>query len=73
MDDELLKLECLKLALDKGMTGKEARDEAQRIYDWTKGRGQKDNTAIGSGSQRADVRGKDGEMEKPFRDYLSKE
>lgn len=56
MDDELLKLECLKLA--QGNTS-----EAQRMFDFIKGRNQ--NDLVGGGKAR--VVGKDGDH--PFKDY----
>jgi hypothetical protein len=70
MDDELLKLECLKVAIDKeGLKGSAATARAQEIFDWTKGRGQTDT--VGEG--QAKVVGRDGKLEKPFSDYLGKD
>ena len=40
MDDELLKLECLKMARDTGHSGAGLTTEAQRLLDFLKGRGQ---------------------------------
>lgn len=41
MDDELLKLECLKMAAEReGLTGAGLTTEAQRLFDFLKGRGQ---------------------------------
>lgn len=59
MDDELLKLECLKLS-DGNI------DMAQQQFDWIKGRNQ--NDTVGGGA--AKVVGKDGKVEPPFKDYL---
>lgn len=58
MDDELLKLECLKLC-----QGDVA--EAQKRFDWIKGRNQGD--IVGGG--QAKVVGKDGDLG-PFKDYV---
>ncbi len=59
MDDELLKLECLKLC------GGDIH-MAQKQFDWIKGRNQTD--IVGDGA--AKVVGKDGKLEPPFKDYL---
>lgn len=40
MDDELLKLECLRHAHAEGLREGEALKRGQEIFDWTKGRGQ---------------------------------
>lgn len=41
MDDEqLLKLECLKMARETGYHGSELTVEAQRLFDFLKGRNQ---------------------------------
>jgi hypothetical protein len=40
MDDELLKLECLKMARETGSYGSDLTTEAQRLFDFLKGRGQ---------------------------------
>lgn len=40
MDDELLKLECLKMARETGHYGADLTTEAQRLFDFLKGRGQ---------------------------------
>lgn len=65
MDDELLKLECLKRAHEDGFKGAAAREEAQRIFNWSKGRSE--NAAAPS---KARVVGRDGQLEPPFDDYL---
>lgn len=59
MDDELLKLECLKLSPD----GEGRIQAAQRLFDFIKGRNQTD--LVGGGKAR--VVGKDGDH--PFKDY----
>jgi len=56
MDDELLKLECLKLS-QGDIAG------AQRLFDFIKGRNQGD--LVGGGKAR--VVGKDNDI--PFKDY----
>ena len=66
MDDELLKLECLKRAQEQGLAGDIAREEAERIFNWLKGRQQTD--VIGGGKAR--VVGKDGDLESHFKDYV---
>lgn len=65
MDDELLKLECLKLATAQGNKDKAARDEAQRMFNQIKGRSNSDDDLVGGGKAR--VVGKDSEI--PFKDY----
>ena len=40
MNDELLKLECLKMARETGYHGSELTIEAQRLFDFLKGRNQ---------------------------------
>lgn len=66
MDDELLKLECLKRAQEEGLKGQAARDEAQRIFNWSKGRSENAAPA----PSKARVVGRDGQLEPPFDDYL---
>ena len=66
MDDELLKLECLKRAQEQGLTGDAAREEAERIFNWLKGRQKTD--LIGGGKAR--VVGKDGDIDSRFKDYV---
>ncbi len=63
MDDELLKLECLKMARETGHSGADLTREAQRLFDFLKGRGQTD--LVGGGKAR--VVGKDSDI--PFSDY----
>jgi hypothetical protein len=69
MDDELLKLECLKVVHSDGLRGKEAVDLAQKYFDFLKGRGQGDAIKAQPVPQ-AKVVGKDGDLEGPFKDYL---
>jgi hypothetical protein len=72
MDDEVLKLECLKTAQGQGLTGDEARREAQRIFDWLKNR-PASNPGYGppaEKTQQARVVGRDGRLEPPFDDYV---
>ena len=40
MSDELLKLECLKLVLDKEPHHADPLRKAEQIFDWLQGRGQ---------------------------------
>lgn len=49
MDDELLKLECLKTVIDKGLRGDEALRQANDVFDWLKGRGR--HAKIGGAKQ----------------------
>lgn len=70
MDHEEMRMECLKMALANGAPLELAPAEAERLYNWIRGRGQSENTEIGSGSVRANVVGKDGDIAKPFKDYL---
>lgn len=66
MDDELLKLECLKCAQVQGLTGDAARLEAGKIFNWLKGRDHSD--LVGGGKAR--VVGRDGTFSSPFDDYV---
>ena len=76
MDDELLKLECLKLARESGLQSTDLTKEAWRLFDFIKARGafssinyrdweDVKNDFIGGGKAR--VVGKDGDV--PFKDY----
>lgn len=65
MDDEQLKLECLKLC-DGDIKAAQAR------FDWIKGRNQGQGLKGEAPAPKADVVGKDGDFEKPFKDYLGK-
>lgn len=66
MDDEQLKLECLRLC------GNDTA-EAQKRFDWIKGRNQGQGLQpVDPSAPKADVVGKDGDFEKPFKDYLGK-
>lgn len=38
MDDEMMKLKCLELAVQQGLKGDEARREANRMFNQIKGR-----------------------------------
>jgi hypothetical protein len=69
MDDELLKLECVKVAQAEGQRGKDATKRAQEIFDFLKGRGQGDAIKAQPVPQ-AKVVGKDGDLDGPFSDYL---
>lgn len=62
MDDEQLKLECLKLC-DGDI------EAAKNQYDWIKGRNQGDGIKTVPVPQ-AKVVGKDGDLDGPFKDYL---
>ena len=62
MDDELLKLECLKLATTQGFKAADARAEADRMFNLIKGRS---TDEVGGGKAR--VVGKDTNI--PFKDY----
>ena len=73
MDHEEMRMECLKMALQAGHSGASATNEAERLYNWIRDRGKSENTEIGSGSARANVVGKDGDIAKPFKDYLKGE
>jgi hypothetical protein len=66
MDDEMLRLECLKMALEGGLSGSEARADAQRQFNWIKGR-----STTESGDKppvKARIVGRDGGEE--FQDYI---
>lgn len=66
MDDEVLKLECLKCAQQQGLNGDAARVEGAKIFNWLKGRDQSD--LVGAGKAR--VVGRDGTFSSPFDDYV---
>lgn len=66
MDDEMLMLKCLELAVSQGMKGDEARNEAKRMFNQIKGR-----SGDGETVPKARAVGRDGNLEKPFKDYLS--
>lgn len=66
MDDEVLKLECLKCAQQQGLNGDAARVEGAKIFNWLKGRDQSD--VVGGGKAR--VVGRDGTFASPFDDYV---
>jgi hypothetical protein len=63
MDDEHLKLECLKLS-DGDIK------KAQERFDWIKGRNQGQGLTGEAPAPQAKVVGRDGDLEKPFKDYL---
>ena len=66
MDDEQMKLECLKLATEQGYKGPDAIAKAGELFNFIKGRGQTD--LIGGGKAR--VVGKDGDHPfVRFKDY----
>jgi hypothetical protein len=64
MDDEQLKLECLRLCNGDVK-------QAQERFDWIKGRNQGQGLKAET-PPKANVVGRDGEFEKPFKDYLGK-
>lgn len=66
MDDEVLKLECLKLAVQSGHKDKDAQDEALRMFNMLKGRSNADDNLVGGGKAR--VVGKDSDI--PLKDYV---
>lgn len=76
MDHNQLMLECLKMATAQEFRGDEARTEAAKMFAQITGRSLEDvlkntRTEVGTGTRRANVVGKDGDLEKPFKDYLS--
>ena len=66
MDDELLKLECLRTAISQGLKGQEAREEAERIFAMLKGR-----TIEPKGTAKARVVGSEGTFKPPYDDYMA--
>ena len=68
MDDEVLKLECLKCAQQQGLTGEAARVEGAKIFNWLKGRDENQSDVVGGGKAR--VVGRDGTFASPFDDYV---
>lgn len=78
MDHDTLMLKCLELATMQQMAGDQARTEAAKMFAQITGRSVEEvmrntRTQIGSGNARADVVGKDGDLDKPFKDYLKGE
>lgn len=75
MDHDTLMLKCLELATQQNFAGEQARNEAAKMFAQITGRSLEEvqrnaRTQVGSGSARADVVGKDGKLDKPFKDYL---
>lgn len=68
MDHEEMKLECLRLAVEAGHKGEEAIKMADRFYAHCRGR-----TDPVRPESKARVVGRDTDLEKPFKDYLSKD
>jgi len=71
MDDELLRLECLRLCDNDPV-------KAQDRFDFLKGRGKYSSGALKgvappAAESKARVVGRDGDLEKPFKDYLRDE
>lgn len=72
MDDEQLRLECLKLAHGDAK-------EAERMFSFIKRRGEFSSGALKGYAPpkdeetKARVVGRDGNLEKPFKDYLRKD
>jgi hypothetical protein len=69
MDDELLKLECVKVAQAEGLKGSDLTKRAKEIFDFLKGRNQGDALKAQPVPQ-AKVVGKDGDLDDKFKDYL---
>lgn len=75
MDDEQLKLKCLELAFHHSYNREDARNEAQRIFDWLKGRGENVPSDVqqalqGAPAPKARIVGTEGHLEPPFDDYV---
>lgn len=71
MDYEVMRLECLKLATAQGLKGEEAIRAADLMMKFARDRPLLDK--ISDSAPKARAVGRDGELEKPFKDYLSKE
>lgn len=67
MDYEVMKLECLKLAVAAGHRGDDAIKMAERYYNHCRDRSPSQDGA------KARVVGMDSDFEKPFKDYLAKD
>lgn len=72
MDHDKIMMECLSMATTQGLKGKEARDEAAKMFSLITGRSYE--SVIGTPLQtttppKANVVGKDGDLGK-FQDYL---
>lgn len=75
MDHETLRLECMKLAREEGLSGKDVIARAQEIFDFLRYGADSATEArkLVAGAPIARAVGKDGEFEKPFKDYLRSE
>ena len=62
-----MRLECLKLATAQGLKGDDAIAAADRMLKFARSG---ETNIVGQG--RAKVVGRDGDMEKPFKDYIIK-
>lgn len=61
MDDEVLKLECLKLATQQGLRDEAAREEARKMFNQIKGRSE-GYGAPQTETPKAKIVGKDGDL-----------
>lgn len=68
MDYETMRLECLRLATQQGLKGDEAIAAAAKMMKFSQ---HGETNSVGGG--KAKVIGRDGEMEKPFKDYLQRD
>lgn len=79
MDHELLRLECLKMAMmTEHLTGQDAIDRAQEIFDFLRvgadGASETRRIVAGMSNKHVEVRAVGGDinavLKKPFTDYL---
>jgi hypothetical protein len=74
MDHELLRLRCLEVAQGEGLKGPEMIKRAQELFEFLR-YGQDDATEarrmVSGEPPMARAVGRDGDFEKPFRDYLA--
>jgi len=76
MDHELMRLKCLEMAMAQGLKGDEARAEAERMMQFARECSLLDKAygiKPGASVPKARAVGRDGEFEKPFRDYIARD
>lgn len=62
MDDEMLKLECLKLAAAMQLGPEETRSEARKMFNQIKGRSEDYGRVAHEQTPKAKIVGKDGDL-----------
>lgn len=77
MDHETMRLECMKMAQAEGLTGKALDDRAHYLFMCARyGREEADRLmkpTPAASAPKANVVGRDGDLDKPFKDYLERD